>query len=301
MDQASSQDNKTHLYVQLSDADVADILLEHVVRQLPMDVAGLMPTRFYTDFDGSTYAENGTHVSDNPNLAAVVNALNVFQQDKVQLGPWQEADKQEHVPTILVVDDESSLRMLTCTIVETYMECHLLQAENGVEALKLCRSIVPDLVLLDMIMPEMDGFETGRELKRMGIPFVAFTSLSDQDSINRIIDLGCMAFLHKPAAQQQLIGTLRATLSQIKNRSHKKKTLSGGCEICTARGAVSAYLSISPDQAFEVIRELGRDNHGSPKDSAAIVTQFLEFMGKARAKHQARVARSEKRSSKNKQ
>jgi CheY-like chemotaxis protein len=83
-------------------------------------------------------------------------------------------------PTVLVVDDDENIRELTQLALETVSGWTVLSAEGGVRAIELCRSHHPDAVLLDMMMPDMDGLTTFEHLQAdettRDIPVILFTA-----------------------------------------------------------------------------------------------------------------------------
>lgn len=111
-------------------------------------------------------------------------------------------------PTILIVDDEAGV----VDVMEAILANHGLSAESardGVEGIEKAREISPDLVLLDISMPRMDGFETCRRLKgdskTMAIPVVMFTSSKDRESRINALKAGANDFLAKPVDGTELI------------------------------------------------------------------------------------------------
>lgn len=196
------------------------------------------------------------------------------------------------IPTLLLVDDDKSVRRYAHTIISKTLQCHLLEAKDGKEALAITHNQTVDLVLLDLVMPELDGFEVAAQLKQAGIPFIAMTALIDQETIQRLIGLGSFSFLAKPVSEAQLIGTVLSALSHIKHIKAVQAHADRVEDICIAKGAIAAYLSIHPDQAFDVINEMGRDQQGNAKDSATIVNDFLIFMAKANQKFQTQQQRN---------
>lgn len=102
---------------------------------------------------------------------------------------------------ILIVDDEEAdLMMLT-----RFLNCNqytLHTAGNGKEAIELARKIKPDLVLLDVMMPEMDGYEVCRILKRdaatKGIPVIFMTALQESHDETSGFEAGVVDFISKP-------------------------------------------------------------------------------------------------------
>lgn len=116
---------------------------------------------------------------------------------------------------VLVVDDVlANRRLLEAKLAREYFQVSL--ASGGEEALDLARREAPDIVLLDVMMPEIDGFETCRRLKLMPatehIPVVMVTALSDPDDRVKGLDSGADDFLTKPVDDLTLFARLRALL-----------------------------------------------------------------------------------------
>lgn len=113
----------------------------------------------------------------------------------------------QHKPTILVVDDtHENLRLLADLFEDRY---RVRVADNGPKALAICTADVPpDLVLLDVMMPGMDGFEVARKMREHPnseqIPVIFVTALSDDDSQRRGYDLGAVDFVSKPIDSELL-------------------------------------------------------------------------------------------------
>ncbi|MFC1541761.1 response regulator [Candidatus Latescibacterota bacterium] len=118
-------------------------------------------------------------------------------------------------PNILIVDDEPrNLRILEGILAP--MEYNLKKAANGIEALKLLEKELPDIILLDVMMPGMSGFEVCRTLKSQPetqlIPIVLVTSLSDKDSKITGIDCGADDFITKPVDPIELRARVKSLL-----------------------------------------------------------------------------------------
>lgn len=101
---------------------------------------------------------------------------------------------------ILIVEDETALqKMLSDVLSQEGYET--LSALNGKDGLDLARSNKPDLIMLDLIMPRMDGFEVLETLKSdketQKIPVIVLTNLEAMDNINRAIELGATTYLVK--------------------------------------------------------------------------------------------------------
>lgn len=115
---------------------------------------------------------------------------------------------------ILIVDDESLNRFLLSHMLEEagYSDCY--EAETGLEALQLAERITPDLVLLDVIMPDMDGYEVAPKLKQLAgdiyLPIIFITALDDQPSLARCLEVGGDDFASKPFDKVILTAKIRA-------------------------------------------------------------------------------------------
>ena len=97
---------------------------------------------------------------------------------------------QRNLSRVLVVDDEP--RMIGFIRMNLELEGHqVIEAHNGLEALDLIRTQLPDIVLLDVMMPELDGFETLRMLREFSdIPVIMLTAKADENDVVYGLELG---------------------------------------------------------------------------------------------------------------
>jgi two-component system, cell cycle response regulator DivK len=105
-------------------------------------------------------------------------------------------------PLIVAVDDNpDNLLLLEYQLLEV-LDCQLVTAIDGETALRLIQDKLPDLVLMDMVMPGMDGVEVIRCLKRSPqtthIPIIALTALARKEEREQILESGCDSYLSKP-------------------------------------------------------------------------------------------------------
>ena len=116
---------------------------------------------------------------------------------------------------LLIVDDDTDLLDLLSSSF-TAAGFSIVTATNGPEALKLARAIAPDLIVLDLILPEQDGFTVCEILRReratAGIPVIMLTGLTSE--INRYAGLGCGAndYVRKPVTPEGLIARIELAL-----------------------------------------------------------------------------------------
>jgi diguanylate cyclase (GGDEF)-like protein len=117
--------------------------------------------------------------------------------------------------TILVVDDESVTRMMVRKVLEE-SHYHVMEAEDGVQALQLAQQAMPDLILLDVRMPRMNGFETCHALRELEpgrhLPILMLTGLDDVVSVHLAFESGATDFITKPINWALLAQRLRYAL-----------------------------------------------------------------------------------------
>lgn len=113
---------------------------------------------------------------------------------------------------ILVVDDEP--RMIGFIRMNLELErFQVLEARNGVEALEIIRTQLPDLVLLDVMMPKLDGYETLRMLREFStIPVIMLTAKGEEEDIVKGLELGADDYIPKPFSPRELSSRVRAVL-----------------------------------------------------------------------------------------
>src|SRR2546426_9445126 len=114
--------------------------------------------------------------------------------------------------TVLIVDDEPRIRDFGCMNLELE-RYRVIEACNGIEALEQLRANLPDLVVMDVMMPEMDGFETLRHMREVSnVPVIMLTvRQNDLDKIHGL-DLGADDYLAKPFNPRELLSRIRALL-----------------------------------------------------------------------------------------
>lgn len=126
---------------------------------------------------------------------------------------------------LLVVDDEANnLQLIQQTLQERYQ---LAFATNGVRALKIVEKIQPDLILLDIMMPEMDGYEVCRHLKAdektKDIPIIFITAMSDVKNEAKGLKLGAVDYIAKPISPSILRARVKNHLALRQAREELKK------------------------------------------------------------------------------
>tara|TARA_R110000868_G_scaffold73009_1_gene212032 strand:+ start:2633 stop:4279 length:1647 start_codon:yes stop_codon:yes gene_type:complete len=115
---------------------------------------------------------------------------------------------------ILVVDDDTLNRFLLVHMLEQQGYLDTFEAEDGAVAIELAKRIKPDLVLLDVVMPEMDGYEVATRLKKLAgdiyLPIIFITAMEDEKSLARCLEVGGDDFVSKPFDKVILAAKIRA-------------------------------------------------------------------------------------------
>jgi two-component system KDP operon response regulator KdpE len=116
---------------------------------------------------------------------------------------------------ILVVDDETRMRRFVRMNLD--LEGYeVFEAENGLIALQRVRDDMPDLVLLDVMMPDLDGFETLARIREMSsVPVIMLTVKGDEEDRIRGLDLGADDYVTKPFSPRELVSRIRAVLRRV--------------------------------------------------------------------------------------
>jgi DNA-binding response OmpR family regulator len=127
--------------------------------------------------------------------------------------------REPRAGVVLVVDDEPSIR-LVCRLNLRTAGFETIEAPDGETALKLARSERPDLILLDIMLPNLDGFTVAQELvaaaETREIPIVFITARSDVKDQRRGYDAGGVAFVTKPFDPDLLPETVRTTIERVR-------------------------------------------------------------------------------------
>ncbi len=119
-------------------------------------------------------------------------------------------------PHILVIDDSKAVRIIAAKVLSRF-DCSVDEASNGFNGLFAMERTLPNLLLLDVSMPIMDGFEMLTMLKSHAqlrlVPVIMLTSSTDHKVLPEIIALGVNAQLRKPFSDDALISTVRTVIT----------------------------------------------------------------------------------------
>ena len=163
---------------------------------------------------------------------------------------------------VLIVEDEANIRQLVKYNLEKE-SFQVIEAEDGLQGLRLAKAEKPDLVLLDLMLPQMDGLEVCRSLKgnqaTAALPIIMLTAKSEE--IDKVIglELGADDYMTKPFSPRELVARVKAVL----RRSQKEAALPGELSVGRLRFNFSRYevhmgnakLELTPKE-YELLKML---------------------------------------------
>ena len=167
---------------------------------------------------------------------------------------------------LLIVDDEERIRKLIAkyAVIEGY---EVAEAENGMRAVELARSAKHDLIILDIMMPELDGFSAAREIRKQSdVPIIFLSARGEEYDKIHGFELGVDDYVVKPFSPKELMmrvsAVLRRTMAVSSNNVHECVTLEGMLVDFTARQVIidGCALDLSPkeyDLLFFMVRNRG--------------------------------------------
>ena len=126
---------------------------------------------------------------------------------------------------ILVIDDDPDIVEVVCTLFELHWsDSHLVSVGDGATGLALLSAEDPDIVILDLGLPDMDGFEVLREIRCVSyVPVVILTVRGGEDDTTKALDLGADDYIQKPFSPLVLLARVQAVYSrsQLGGRSRR--------------------------------------------------------------------------------
>lgn len=170
---------------------------------------------------------------------------------------------------VLIAEDEALISLTLKTMLEK-LGCQVVgEAGDGQEAVTLAGATKPDLVLMDIRMPGMDGLEAARLIgEKLGIPVVFLTAYSDQEYIERAKAASVMAYLVKPVKESDLAPAIELALAQhqkMKAMEQQIETLQQALEnrkfVERAKGILMDRLHITEEEAMRRLQKEARDQN----------------------------------------
>ena len=121
---------------------------------------------------------------------------------------------------IVVADDEPDVLFMTAFSLRTVGGFEVIEARNGLEAVEKAQQVHPDLIVLDIKMPRMNGYEACRKLKETpelrDVPVIFLSAKGQRQEIEEGLSVGAADYILKPFAPEELIAKVRKLLGQQK-------------------------------------------------------------------------------------
>ena len=165
---------------------------------------------------------SGATVLGDGSVVVILDVLALVQRvdaEQQQLAMVESQPVDPGVKRVMIVDDSVTVRKVTTRLMER-QGWEVTTAKDGLDAVEQLQDIYPDIVLLDIEMPKMDGFEVLRTVRRderlKDLPIIMITSRTGEKHKQQAFDLGVNSYLGKPFQEAGLMSTIEEVLSQVK-------------------------------------------------------------------------------------
>jgi response regulator NasT len=183
---------------------------------------------------------------------------------------------------VVVVEDESLIRMdVVATLQEAGYEV-VGEGADGEEAIKLATELEPDLVVMDIKMPKLDGISAAEKIAELKIPVVLLTAFSQSDLVARAAEAGAMAYVTKPFKPTDLLPAIQIALSRheelvsleaeiadLSDRLETRKLMD------RAKGLLQSKMKLSEPESFRWIQKASMDRRLTMAQVAKAVIEQL--------------------------
>jgi response regulator NasT len=182
---------------------------------------------------------------------------------------------------IVVADNESIIRMDLKEILEEAGHTVVGEAQDGVKAVELARKCQPDLVIMDIKMPEMDGITAAKIISNEKLaPVLLLTAFSQKEIVEKAKDSGVLAYLVKPVKEANLFPAMEIALSRFKEFADLEKELEevkNSLEtrkiLDRAKGILMDAYSLTETEAYRRIQQYSMSKRKSIRDVAAAIVE----------------------------
>ncbi len=181
---------------------------------------------------------------------------------------------------IVIADDEPITRMDIREIL-THAGYNVVgEASDGFDAVELCRKENPDMVLLDIKMPLLDGLKAARIIheEHLADAILLITAYSGKEFVDQAKETGVVGYVVKPIREESLIPMVEIGIAKGKEMakmsqevSKTKQRLEDRALIEKAKGLLMRQKNLSEDEAFKMIRKIGMDKRRPMRDIAKII------------------------------
>ena len=183
---------------------------------------------------------------------------------------------------VLVAEDESLIRMDIVETLEDFGFEVVGQASDGEQAISLATELKPDLVVMDIKMPKLDGISAAEQMAVLKIPVVLLTAFSQRELVDRANEVGAMAYVVKPFTPNDLLPAVEIALSrfaQLSALEAEVADLNDRFEIRKlvdrAKGLLNEKMNLTEPEAFRWIQKASMDRRLSMHEVAKTVIEQL--------------------------
>ena len=183
---------------------------------------------------------------------------------------------------VVVAEDEALIRM---DVVATLQEAGYKvvgEAADGEEAVRLAVELMPDLIIMDIKMPKLDGISAAEKISEHKIPVVLLTAFSQADLVKRAADAGAMAYVTKPFKPSDLLPAIQIALSRAEELFALETEIADLSErletrklMDRAKGLLQSKMKLSEPEAFRWIQKASMDRRLSMSQVAKAVLEQL--------------------------
>jgi response regulator NasT len=156
------------------------------------------------------------------------------------------------------------------------------EAGDGLKAIELAKELLPDLIVMDIKMPDMDGLSAAEQIAELRIPFVFLTAFSQQELVTRAAEVGAMAFLVKPFSPEDLLPAIEVALSRHQQMTQLESEVSDLTErletrklVERAKGVLGVQMGLTEPDAFRWIQKAAMDRRIGMVDVARTILDQL--------------------------
>lgn len=212
----------------------------------------------------------------------MTDAPNTTEPTPAEAGAEEPAAASTAARTVVVAEDEALIRMDIVEMLEDAGYRVLAQAENGERAVALAAEHRPDLVLMDVKMPVMDGITAAEQIAAQRIaPVVLLTAFSQRELVERAREAGAMAYVVKPFTVEDVVPAIEIAISRFEEIRALENEVSDMKEqfatrklVERAKSLLQTKMGLSEPEAFRWIQKTSMDRRLSMREVAeAIISQ----------------------------
>ena len=191
-----------------------------------------------------------------------------------------------NVLRVLIADDESLHLMSLRALLQSMGHKTVAEASDGREAVALARELKPDLAILDIRMPEMDGIDAAKAMmEERPLPIILLSAFSESDLAERATDAHVSAYLMKPVSESDLLPAIALAMSRFREFQtlHKevddlRESLETRKVVERAKGVLMRRLKLSEEDAFKRLQKRSQDENKKLAEIARAIVTADEMM-----------------------